>query len=54
VVSIAGTSDESDLFASATIKNDSHALLQGMSELLAKQGSAENANSFPCDRWLVT
>jgi hypothetical protein len=37
VVSIANPSGDCDLFANATIRNDSNALLQGMGELLAKE-----------------
>ena len=37
VVSIANPSAVCDLFANATIRNDSKALLQGMGELLAEE-----------------
>ena len=37
VVSIANPSSDCDLFADATIRNDSNALLQSMGELLAKE-----------------
>jgi len=36
VLSIAGTSDNCDSFASATVRNDAHSMLQCMGELLAE------------------
>ena len=52
VVSIANPSSDRDLFADATIRNDSNALLQSMGELLAKEsrswGRADD-HARPCD-----